>query len=287
MGNSLVLGHGIAELSRMRHLRIEAGRHGDRRRICAIAVLLLSVAGGCAKPETSPVVFFLDGAGWYSSPGAVEHGLRRAGFKGTFETYSWSAYMGPAHDHLITARSKSVAKGLAKRLTAARRRDPKGRIDVMGLSAGTAVILGALERLPKGVAVDNVVLFSPSVSARHDLRRAMRHVRRNLYATTSRTDGILGAIAVNADGVPGRPAGIAGFVMPHDSKRTTVAAYGRVINLPWRPSYVAYDWDGGHIAVTNWRFVEAIIAPRLLTPKPYPLDRSIAELVTARRGGAS
>lgn len=248
-------------------------------------VLLGAAVGGCAEPKECPVVFYCDGAGWYSSGGSVAQGLREAGFKGTFCTYSWSALLGPAHDHFVNASSKGIARGLTRRIENLRRHDPTGQIDVMGLSAGTSVVLLALEQLPAGIQVDNVVLFSPSVSAEHNLTKAMQHVRRNLYATCSPHDAILATLAVNADGIPGPPAGRVGFRLPKQAGAGTDITYHRVINIPWEPAYLAFDWSGGHTAVTNQRMVAAVIAPRVLAREPYPLDRSVMDRLAFHQSG--
>lgn len=259
----------------------------DRRRIGGVVLLLAAVAlvGGCADPKKGPVVLYLDGAGWYSSGGSVAEGLRDAGFKGTFCTHGWSAMLGVPHDHFVTASSKGVAKALANRIERIRKNMPNDQIDVMGLSAGTSVILGALEQLPKGVEVDNVVLFSPSVSADRDLTKAMQHVRRNLYATCSPNDAILATLAVNADGKPGPPAGRVGFRLPRPTSPQVQAAYSRVVNISWDPAYLAFDWSGGHTAVTNRKMVASAIAPRVLSSEPYPLDRSVMDRVAMRQTG--
>ena len=252
--------------------------------VVGLCLALAAGAVGCSGPSKGPVVFYLDGAGWYSSAGSVKQGMRDAGYTGRFETFSWSAYLGPAHDHLITTKSKAIARRLARKIEKVRTVDPTGRIDIMGLSAGTAVILSALEQLPPEVAVDNVVLLSSSVSAGHDLTPALRHVRRNLYATCSPHDGILSALPINADGKSGLAAGQAGFRLA-DSGENAEAEYRKVINLPWRPAYLAYDWDGGHTSVTGSMFVASVIAPRLLITGRFPLDRSITEKLFARRDG--
>jgi hypothetical protein len=239
-------------------------------------ILIVMGSGGCADNVRGPVVFYLDGAGWYGSAGSVEAGLRKAGYKGAFHTYTWSAFLGPAHDHFVNANSSLIAGGLARRIEKARKANPEAPIHVMGLSAGTSVILLALENLDDGVNVDNVVLFSSSVSSNHNLGKAMGHVNRNLYATTSPHDSILTSLPVNADGKGGPAAGQNGFRLPHGASRNTLAAYQRVVNLPWQPSYLGYGWNGSHTSVTDSDFVAAVIAPRILSPDPYPLDRSIA-----------
>ncbi|MFH1419284.1 MAG: alpha/beta hydrolase [Planctomycetota bacterium] len=261
------------------------GPCGSGARTAPAALVCLLFAGGCAEPKQGPVVFYLDGAGWYSSADSVKQGLRDAGYEGEFSTFSWSAYLGPAHDHFVNASSKGIARRLAGRIEKARRDDPGGRITVMGLSAGTVVVLGALEVLPQGVQVDDVVLLSSSASSQHDLTRAMGRVRRNLYATCSPHDGILGGMVINADGKPGPPAGRVGFRMPRKRDDKTKAAYDRVINLQWRPTYLAFDWDGGHTSVTNRKLVASVIAPRLFSEEPFPLDRSVTDRVAARNSG--
>jgi len=234
-------------------------------------------AGGCADSGKGPIVFFLDGAGWYSSTGSVEQGLRNAGYKGRYCTHSWSAYLGPAHDHFVTARTKGVGKALANRIEKARKSDPEARIVVIGLSAGTAVVLSALEQLPGGVEADYAVLLSPSVSAEHDLTNAMQHVKRRLYATSSPRDALLATLAVNADGKSGPPAGETGFRLVRRTEKTE-AAYSRVVNIRWQPSYLAYDWEGGHTSVTRSTVIAAVIAPRVLSDEPYPLDRPLVNI---------
>jgi hypothetical protein len=113
----------------------------------------------------------------------------------------------------------------------------------------------------------------------------MQHVRRNLYATCSPHDAILATLAVNADGESGPPAGRVGFRLPKQAGSNVEAAYSRVINLPWEPAYLAFDWSGGHTAVTNRQMIASVIAPRILSSEPYPLDRSVFDKVAMRQGG--
>lgn len=258
----------------------------ERRLGWLLGLALTLTTAGCSEPQGGAVVFYCDGAGWYSSAGSVKAGLHSAGYDGRFETFSWSAFLGPAHDHFVNARSKLVARGLSRKIEKNRARDADSPIHLIGLSAGTAVVLSALEQLGDGVRVDHVILFSPSVSAKHDLTAALQHVGGRLYATTSPHDGILAALVINADGLGGPPAGRVGFRLPTEATEATRVAYRRVINLPWRPSYVVYDCDGGHTSVTRIKYVEAVIAPRIFQTEPYPLDRSVVDrLVTADSTG--
>jgi pimeloyl-ACP methyl ester carboxylesterase len=244
----------------------------------AIALSLvpgMALCGGCGSSVRSPLVIFLDGAGHYTAGGSVKTGLREAGYKGAFETYVWSSFLLWGADHFVAARSSHKAQALADHITRARRVCPKGRIHVMGLSAGTALVVSALERLPEDVEVDTVVLFESSVSAERNLLPALRHVRGRLYATCSRGDVILAALPVNADGGSGPPAGRTGFRVPHGLTPAQRAAYAKVVNIPWKPNYVAFGWNGGHVPSTSSEFVRCVIAPRVLSPEPFPLDRPL------------
>jgi hypothetical protein len=124
------------------------------------------------------------------------------------------------------------------------------------------------------------------MSGEHDLSTAMEHVRGCLYATSSPHDGIIGALRINADGQPGPPAGLHGLRVPSRVKRYDL--YARVVNLSWRPAYADLGWSGGHIGATGKQFVQKVIAPRILSHGPQPLDRPIApRWITRWRGSQS
>jgi len=249
------------------------------RLVAGATILSFALSAGCAEKIAKPTVFYCEGAGWYSSAGQVESGLRKAGFKGRFVNYSWSSFLGPSTDHLITARSGRVARGLAERIEKTRRNGPDMPIYAMGLSAGTAVVLNALEELPAGIRVDHVVLFSSSASSSRNLVPIMERVGGRLYATTSPHDGILRAIVTNADGGGGPPAGKSGFAMPARRDHRVAQAYSRVVNLPWRASYLQFGWDGGHTAATRSDFVQHVVAPRIFSKTTHPLDRPLFRVV--------
>ncbi|MFH0982145.1 MAG: hypothetical protein V2A79_11460 [Planctomycetota bacterium] len=176
---------------------------------------------------------------------------------------------------MVVARAGMRATGLAREIERIRAADAEGPIHLMGLSAGTAVLVAALEELDEGVLVDNVVLLSSSISAQRDLSRALGHVRGHLYVTASRGDNLLAMMPVNADGGSGPPAGRTGARMPQVLARTGREPYRKVVNLPWRPAYAGYGWNGGHTSVTSPRFIEAVIVPRLRSNELFPLDRPL------------
>jgi hypothetical protein len=234
--------------------------------------------------KRGPVVFFLDGAGWSGSEKGVRAGLYAAGFKGQVAVFPWSTLLGPGPDHLWVGPKKRKAKELAKCIQERRGRYPRDDLHVMGLSAGAAVVLFALEELPPRVSVDNVVLFAPSVADDYDLSAAMEHVRGYLYATSSPRDGILSGLHVTADGRSDDPAGLYGLRIP--SRVSRYDLYTRVVDLPWRPAYVDLGWKGGHTGVTSREFVQNVIAPRLLSKGARPLNRALAPSWVAQWQGA-
>lgn len=237
--------------------------------IVALLCALGGFAGGCSQADPRDRVIFLDGAGHLGAGGSVKRGLRAAGYHGEFDVYHWQSGLLWGVDHLVAARSTQRAQELADELALQRRRYPSGYLGVMGLSAGTAVVVTALELLPDDIQVDNVVLFQPSISATRNLAPAMRHVRGKLYATCSPTDAILGTLMATADGGPLPPAGKTGFRVPLGLPASQRTPYARVVNLPWRSKYQRMGWGGGHVSSTSAEFVEHVIAPRALA-RPEP-----------------
>ena len=239
-----------------------------------LGVVLTALLAGCASDLSTPRVIFLDGAGWYTGDGPVRAGLHKAGFNGPIERFGWASGLGPLHDHLVVGPSHPRTGALAERITRLRQANPNGKIVLMGLSAGSRVVVCGLEKLPPTVAVDHVVLLSPSISSRHDLGKALSHVKGRLYFTKSKQDGIL-STACSAGMEGGRPAGQAGFVLPDRPSRQTKSLYRKVVPLPWRPGYLAYGWDGGHVSATSSEFIRVVIAPRIIDDSPHPLDQAL------------
>ena len=263
--------------------RVAVARGG----LWCLSLLAVTAASGCGSALGTPRVIYLDGAGWFGSVGSVRAGLRQAGFKGAVETFTWTSFLGAPADHLLAARSRVRAKALARRIEALRRHSPRGKIYLLGLSSGTAVIARALKELPQGVQVDNVVLFSSSLSAGHNLAEALQHVRGRLYATCSTGDMLLASLALNADGTVGRAAGQRGFVLPAGLTDREKRQYTKVVNLPWRPAYAGAGWNGGHGWVTRSGFVRSVIAPRLLSDEAFPLDRPLVVIEERKRQDAA
>ncbi|HUU84607.1 MAG TPA: hypothetical protein VM243_14000 [Phycisphaerae bacterium] len=248
---------------------------------------LIIFAAGCRATNSTPMVLYLDGAGWYGSHRSFEAGLRRGGYTGRVQNFTWTSFLGPGADHLLAARSGIPARRLAGRIREIRRHSPQGKIHLVGRSSGSAVVIQALEQLPPGVEVDHVLFLQSSVSPRRNLADALEHVRGRMYATTSRHDMLLAAMTVCAEGELGPPAGRTGFLLPRSLSESQKRLYAKLILLPWRPAYAALGWDGGHFHVTRKDFVEHVIAPRLLSDQPFPLDRPLVFVESQRQTAAT
>ncbi len=229
---------------------------------------------GCATRDPSQQILFLEGAGHLGSGIAVEYGLRTAGYQGEFHCFSWTSCLGWGADHLLAAYRTGKAEDLAQRIIAIRQQHPEGRTVLMGLSAGSAILLSALEKLPPGVCVNDVILFQPSVSASRNLAPALAHVSGRLYSTASPSDAILAALPITADGKTDSPAGRSGFAVPAALPRAEREQYRKVVILPWLAQYRRYGWNGGHVSSTRPGFVEKVIAPRILPRQAMTTSRS-------------
>ena len=252
---------------------------GTRRRRLLAAAVAAGLSWGCNSATTTPRVIYLEGAGWFGSAGSVRSGLRSGGYRGQFETFTWTTFLLAPADYFVAARGPLRAQRLANRIERIRRASPQGTIHLIGLSAGTFLIVRALERLPEAVQVDQVVLFSSSISAQRDLTPALKRVRGRLYATCSPGDRLLASLALSVEGRTGKVAGQRGFRLPENPTEEQKHQYAKVVNLLWRPAYAGFGWSGGHVAVTKSSFVQAVIAPRIRSPQPFPLDRPLVAAV--------
>lgn len=261
--------------------------HAHRRVIALWTVLIHAIFPmlGCRASDPTSRIIFLDGAGHFGSATKVKSGLRRAGYKGQFEGFVWTSFLGWGVDHLVQANSESVANKLVDRIQQVRSEHPDGYLALMGLSAGSAVILAALERLPEDQQVDDVVLFQPSVSSDRELTPALEHVRHRVIATYCRWDAILAAMAISADQQLAKPAGQVGFKTPRPMSPKQRRQYLKLLSIPWQKRYASAGWGGikgWHVSSTNPRFVQRYIAPYVLTSVKYAKSRALKRRIDAR-----
>lgn len=235
----------------------------------ATAVLSLACLVGCGpsfgRQARNGIVFYCPGAGNMDfGDFGVREGLKRAGFRGQVATFTWTiAPLNPAIDQTLRFNAKLRAKLLSGIIRDYIDEFPGRPVSLIGLSAGSGVALWALEGLPDGYQVDNVVFLGSSLHHRCDLAQGLRHVRGKLYNYFSPHDAILaGPMKVfgSIDGVFGEDgAGSIGFSGP--------SVTDRVINIAWRPEYQKYGNYGGHTDATSADFIHAIVSKNILSER--------------------
>jgi hypothetical protein len=249
--------------------------------LLTLGLLLLGTAGCASTPPTlnaHGAVFYCGGAG--GGPGlrnwglGVQKGLQEAGYTGTFDEFPWKTGLGMFVDQTESVKAKRAqAAKLAKQITAYQARYPGSPVNLMGLSAGTAVAVFALESLPTSSQVDTVVLLSSSLSGDYDLTAALRHVRGDVYVTTSPNDTMLGDMVpvfgtADREYVGQKIAGLHGFSLPPQAGPLTRRLYAKVILLAWDPKMELFGDYGHHLQTADPSFVQHVIAPLLTGEGP-------------------
>ncbi len=228
--------------------------------------------------ESHGVVYYLDGAGgggallnWGRN---VKHGLDLAGYQGDFQIFPWETRLGVLADQEEgVGYKRKKASELAALIADCTKANPNTPVNLMGLSAGTAVAIYTLEALPASSSVDNVVLLGASLSSDYDMTKALRHVKNDLYVFTSDHDAVLKVLVPfsgSADRryVGANLAGLQGFHLPPGANAETRRLYAKVTNITWQPEFEQEgDW-GGHTGATRPRFVQHYIAPLLMNDGP-------------------
>lgn len=248
-----------------------------------LPLILVACAGlaGCSQvaPDrdvrmTRGYVYYLDGAGgggMINWSGGVREGLAAAGYEGAGEVFTWNTGLGVVADQTASESYKrEKAAKLAAEIRQYKATHATAPVTLMGLSAGTAVAVFTLEALPVDTQVANVILLSGSLGADYDLTKALQRVGGKVYITTSKRDGVLGFLVPmsgTADRVSG-PAdtiGNQGPKMPANATPETRRQYAKVVEIPWTPKFEQYGNQGGHLDTVNARFIEAVVAPLVLT----------------------
>jgi pimeloyl-ACP methyl ester carboxylesterase len=258
------------------------------------AALLLVFGGGCmstlpdraARMERA-YVYYLDGAGGGSAlgnwGGGVRSGLTAAGYAGSGEMFSWETGWGILADQVASVAYKRQKAGeLSQRITNFTQQCPAASVHVIGLSAGTAIATFALEVLPDGLMLENLILLSSSLSADYDVTKALRHVRGKVYVFTSQRDGMLlylEPLFGSADRrQTARVIGVCGLSVPADAPADIRRQYDKVVCIPWREEFAEQGDRGEHVGVVKTRFVQKYIAP-LILPDPTSTATSGADTV--------
>jgi pimeloyl-ACP methyl ester carboxylesterase len=248
------------------------------RTYCVLfSLILLNVAWAeepvVDKTQTTGqgVVFYVCGAGGGSifsswAPG-VRKGIQDSGRPIEFHEFVWQTGLGVIADQTSSVEYKR-AKGakLAETIVAYKKENPDRTVSLIGLSAGTAVVLYTLEALPENCEVDHVVLLGSSVDAGYDICPALTRVRDNLIVFTSAKDEIL-TVFVPLTGSADRKyvgtdlVGICGFHQPVGMDETRQNLYKKIRTIAWQPVFSEVGDNGGHTDKTNPQFVKRYLVP--------------------------
>lgn len=238
--------------------------------------------GGCSRivgfivdrqpegEERKGITYYVGGAGPIGNVGSfdVPGGLRDAGYRGRVVPYVWQSWT-HAGDQINIARNREKGYELADEIQSYRRRYPKNDINIIALSAGTGIATFALEYLPERVSVHNVFFLGCSMSSRYDLTRALKRLDGRLYVLYSPDDQVLEKVVwytgtVDRSDASEGIAGMRGFESPGNSHSDTSIQYEKLRNVPHRPEFALYGYEGGHTGATSREFVRRYLARALM-----------------------
>lgn len=246
------------------------------RMIETSSVLLLLIAAGCAAPAAPPAatepraagstyVLHLPGVagempidlGWLDA-------LHQGGVGNRLEVYDWTCNDRGLDALHAVARNHAQAQVIANRITARVRRHPSTRVILTAVSGGTGVAVWALERLPRDVAVDQVVLVAPAFAPDYDLSAALRHVKRKMYAFTSPVDFVVLGLGTSFFGtIDGKYTEAAGFVGLQFPPHADVAQYHKLVEMRYTPAWLRWGNFGDHTGAMSVAFARDYVAPLL------------------------
>lgn len=236
---------------------------------CGKAVHFVANVATSGDPSEG-MTYYLGGAGPIGNVGSfdVPHGLQEGGYTGAVEVITWQG-LTHAGDQMNLARNREKGTEFAASIRTYRRAHPNTRINIIALSAGTGVATWALEYLPEGVMVDQVVFLGCSLSSRYDMTRALRRIQGQLYVLYAPGDPILAKVVWYTGTVDRAPAeegvaGLRGFRLPAVRGPDTERQYSKVLNVPWRIDFSDVGYNGGHIDCTSRLFVRTYIAPVIM-----------------------
>jgi len=250
------------------------------------ALLALLFGAGCVSMAPAPdratrlphgYVYYLDGAGGgglVNYAGGVRQGMENAGYTGAGEVFVWETGLGIMVDQVASeAYKREKAAKLAAEIRNYKAAHPEAPVTLMGHSAGTAIAAFTLEALPSDTRVANVILLSGSLGADYDLTQALQRVGGKMYVTTSKRDRALGFLVpifgtADRGSGPTDTIGKQGPRMPAKPTPETRQQYAKIVEIPWTPKFEQYGDNGLHFDTVNARFIEAVVAPLVLTTTP-------------------
>ena len=243
------------------------------RRLTTLVLLgFLTTWAGCSSAKDKfGRTWYIDGAGnWGFGALDVPLGLKDAGYQGRVSNHHWSLTFNPALDQTLRFIAKGSGKLLGKQITRYLERNPDAEANIIALSAGTGVGVWAIENVKPPCKVNNFVMVGSSLSSRYDMRKALKHMKGNVYVYYASNDPVLrGPVRAlgTIDGTFQDSAGLVGLRGPGSKG-------DQIKNIGWSSKYVRYGWTGGHADCVTRRFVKSELAKRIVSPQALTAGRS-------------
>jgi pimeloyl-ACP methyl ester carboxylesterase len=210
-------------------------------------------------------LIYVPGIGGYGNDdGDWIRGLKAGGYSGKAEVWEWTGKLASIPALWAHTRQRAQARQIAERVRKLRVDSPSEQIVLVGHSAGTGLVVMALEDLPPDSQVDEVVLLAPAISRNYDLTPALQHVHGHADVFCSERDTLILAIGTflfgTVDGVHGEAAGHGGFIKP---RRASDGAYAKLTLHPFSNDRQLYGDDGGHEGILAPGIAASLVAPLL------------------------
>jgi len=265
------------------------------RIVCLLALAAALAAAGCNNHATYSngtdrynrgLVVLLSGAGgMMGETDRIHDGLQQAGVDRAIETFRWSRG-GVLTDQTGVETNRKKAHELARRVEGYMRSHPGLPVHLIGVSAGTGLVVWALEDVAPEFQATAGILISSSLDTQYDLSRAMANTKEGIYSFKSVADTVL-SLGVTWAGTVDRGGGLAGglvgFGVPSNASDETNRLYKEKLHeIAWWPGDVVYGHVGDHLGATNPAYVKAKVAPIVLGKElPEPEKTLPTEAVDA------
>jgi len=242
--------------------------------LAVVAVLALAGCAGNGRSDANTDahehgrVYVLSGAGGMMGEcGSIRDGLKQGGVRRPIEIFHWS-HGGVLEDQTGVEANRKKARELARRIEAFQAVSPGSPVHVIGVSAGTGLVVWALEDLEPGTTVTAAILLSSSLDTHYNLGPALAKTRDGIYSFTSVADTVL-SLGVTWAGTVDRNGGLAGglvgFSPPGDASEETRRLYKEKLHeIGWWPGDTVYGHVGDHLGATRPGYVKAKVAPIVL-----------------------
>ena len=236
-------------------------------------LLLVSIAmGGCqpkdyttaARYEQGLVVCLGGAGGMAGEVDRLREGLYEAGVVYALEDFHWSRN-DVLNDQMDLEENRRRASQLARRIEGYYYAHPDRPVYLIGVSAGTGIVVWSLEDLQPSHSIQAAFLIASSLDSRYDLTKALECVNGQMYIFYCYTDPLLSLGTTLAGTVDRRhtlSGGLGGFSPPEKADQYTKELYNsKFTQRGWQPTDIFEGHIGDHLGATNPAFVRKHIAP--------------------------